>query len=94
LKALYTELEFHSLLKELGRAKTREPRITAWWNRPGADAWLEAAAGAPVAVAPSKRAEGEFALDTVGLAWRVGEARAVTAEYLPRIQGWLEDAGA
>jgi len=39
-----------------------------------------------VAVAPS--------LDTVGLAWRVGEARAVTAEYLPRIQGWLEDAGA
>jgi len=34
LKALYTELEFHSLLKELGRAKTREPRITAWWSRP------------------------------------------------------------
>jgi DNA polymerase-1 len=50
--------------------------------------------GAPVAVAPSKSAEGEFALDTVGLAWRVGEARAVTAEHLPHLKApWLEDAG-
>ena len=32
--------------------------------------------GAPVAVAISKSAEGEFALDTIGLAWKAGEARA------------------
>jgi DNA polymerase-1 len=46
-----------------------------------------------VAVAISKSAEGEFALDTVGLAWKPGEARAVTAEDLPALKPWLEDAG-
>jgi len=82
LKALYTELEFHSLLKELGPGEdTRVRDYRVFESAEELKAWLEAAAGAPVAVAPSKSAEGEFALDTVGLAWRVGEARAVTAEY-------------
>ncbi|MGB7721138.1 MAG: 5'-3' exonuclease H3TH domain-containing protein, partial [Bryobacteraceae bacterium] len=95
LKALYTELEFHSLLKELGPGedtRTKDYRVVE--SAEELTAWLEAAAGAPVAVAPSKRAEGELALDTVGLAWRVGEARAVTAEYLPHLKAWLEDAAA
>ncbi len=56
-------------------------------------AWMAAIPeGAPVAVAISHSAEGEFALDTVGLAWRPGEARAVTAENLARLKPWLEDA--
>ena len=45
-----------------------------------------------MAVAISKSAEGEFALDTIGLAWRPGEARAVTADNLPHLQPFLEDA--
>jgi DNA polymerase-1 len=95
LKALYKELEFHSLFKESGPGedtRARDYRVVE--STEELKAWLAAAAGAPVAVAPSKSAEGEFALDTVGLAWRVGEARAVTAEYLPHIKAWLEDAGA
>jgi DNA polymerase-1 len=95
LKALYKELEFHSLLKELGPSEDTRARDYRVVESAGdLKAWLEAAAGRPVAVAPSKRAEGEFDLDTVGLAWRVGEARAVTAEYLPHVKGWLEDPGA
>jgi DNA polymerase-1 len=87
LKALYTELEFHSLLKELGPGEDTRARDYRVVESAGElKTWLEAAAGAPVAVAPS--------LDTVGLAWRVGEARAVTAEYLPHLKGWLEDGGA
>jgi DNA polymerase-1 len=57
--------------------------------------WLSAVpAGAPVAVAISKSAEGEFALDTVGLAWQAGEARAVTSDNLASLKPWLEDASA
>jgi DNA polymerase-1 len=96
LKAIYKEMEFHSLLKELGPAedtRERDYRMIA-----GADelkAWLaDVPADVPVAVAISKSAEGEFALDTVGLAWRPGQARAVTAENLEYLKPWLEDAGA
>jgi len=90
LKAAYKELEFHSLLKELGPGedtRTRDYAVIA-----GADelkAWLPV--GKPVAVAIAKSAEGEFALDTVGLAWQPGEARAVTAE-VGHLKAWLEDA--
>ncbi|SPF47529.1 DNA polymerase I [Candidatus Sulfopaludibacter sp. SbA4] len=96
LKAVYKELEFHSLLKELGPAEDTRERDYRVIQEPGElDAWLAAVpAGAPVAVAISKSAEGEFALDTIGLAWQPGEARAVTAENLPHLKPWLEDAGA
>jgi DNA polymerase-1 len=91
LKAAYKELEFHSLLKELGPGedtRARDYRVIA-----GADelkTWLPA--GKPVAVAIAKSAEGEFSLDTVGLAWQPGEARAVTTELLSHLKTWLEDA--
>ena len=52
----------------------------------------EIPAGVPVAVAISKAAEGEFALDTIGLAWGAGEARSVSGEMLAEIKPWLEDA--
>jgi DNA polymerase-1 len=45
-----------------------------------------------VAIAQSR--EGEFAMDSIGLARRPGEARGVTAENLGYLKGWLEDAGA
>ncbi len=93
LKAVYKELEFHSLIKELGPAEDTRPRDYRVIS--GAEelqAWLPN--GEPVAVAIAKSAEGEFALDTVGLAWRPGEARAVNSENLPFLKPWLEDAAA
>src|SRR5262249_43456089 len=90
---IYKEMEFFSLLKELAPTEDTRPRDYAVVAT--ADellGWLAEAKGAPVAVAIAKAAEGEFALDTVGLAWRPGEARAVTTDLLPAIRPWLEDA--
>jgi DNA polymerase-1 len=95
LKAVFQEMEFHSLLKELGPGedtRARDYRVVESVEE--LKAWLAEAKGAPVAVEILKSAEGEFALDTVGLAWRAGEARAVNAEKLAELQPWLEDAGA
>ena len=94
LKAVYKEMEFFSLLKELGPAEDARPRdYRQVENADELRAWLAAIpAGTPVAVAISKSAEGEFALDTIGLACRAGEARAVTADLLPHLKPWLEDA--
>src|SRR5260370_12393168 len=95
LKAIYKEMEFHSLLKELGpSADTRERQYSVIGSGDELVAWLAEAQGAPVAVAISKSAEGEFALDTGGLSWRAGEARAVHAEHFAALRPWLEDAGA
>lgn len=92
LKAMYKELEFYSLLKELGPSE--DTRVRDYRVAENADdllAWLKEADG-PVAVAISKSEEGAFALDTIGLAWREGEARAVHSELFPALQPWLEDA--
>ena len=95
LKAVYKELEFHSLLKEMGPSE--DARERDYGVLPGGDevrAWLATVpAGTPVAVAVSKSAEGEFALDTVGLAWKACEAREVTPEGIAHLKPWLEDAG-
>jgi DNA polymerase-1 len=95
LKAVYKELEFHSLLKELGPAEDTRARDYRVLNG-AADvaAWLEAGQGMPHAVAISKSAEGEFALDTIGVARAAGEARAIELHDLAGLKPWLEDAGA
>ncbi|HJT90090.1 MAG TPA: DNA polymerase I [Bryobacteraceae bacterium] len=91
LKSVYKELEFHSLLKELGPGEdTRERDYRVIGGPEELNQWL--AGEGPVAVAISKSDEGEFTLDTVGLARRPGEARAITAENLPYLKPWLEDA--
>lgn len=94
LKSVYKELEFHSLLKELGPGedtRTRDYGVLA--NPAELKEWMDAIPdGTPVAVAISKSAEGEFALDTVGLAWRLGEARAVTGENIAPLKPYLECA--
>src|SRR5579863_4954967 len=96
LKTIYKEMEFYSLLKELGPAEDTRPRDYRVIASPDElREWLAGVpAGNPVAVAISKSAEGEFALDTIGLAWNLGEARAVTAENLTALKPWLEDAAA
>src|SRR5215469_13409608 len=93
LKAVFKELEFHSLLKEMGPGEDTRPRDYRVIAGPEElSAWLPSES--PVAVAISKSPEDQFALDTIGLAWRPGEARAVTAENLPFLKPWLEDARA
>jgi DNA polymerase-1 len=95
LKAIYKEMEFHSLLKELGPSEdTRERQYAVVSTGDELRDWLASAHGAPVAVAISKSADGEFALDTIGLAWRLGEARAVHAEHFAALAPWIEDPGA
>ncbi|MEO8592168.1 MAG: DNA polymerase I [Candidatus Solibacter sp.] len=92
LKAVYKELEFHSLLKELGPSEdTRERRYGVIASDDELRDWLAAGQNAPVAVAISKSAEGQFALDTIGLAWKEGEARAVRSEHFAALKPWLED---
>jgi len=96
LKAVYKEMEFHSLLKELGPSEdARQRDYGSVADAAELKAWLAAADGAPVAVALSKAAaEGELALGSpmsVGLAWRVGEARSAGIELMDTLQPWLED---
>jgi DNA polymerase-1 len=93
LKAVYKELEFYSLLKELGPAEDTRPRdYRVIANAAELREWLQGTG--PVAVAISKSEEGALALDTIGLARQAGEARAVPADLLPDLKPWLEEAGA
>jgi DNA polymerase-1 len=99
LKAIYKDMEFHSLLKELGPGEDSRARdYRAIGSEDELKAWMAAIPeGAPIAIAIAKSAEGEFAfaqgefaMDTVGLAWRPGEACAVTAENLAHLKSLLE----
>jgi DNA polymerase-1 len=93
LKQIYKDLEFHSHLKELGPGEDLRARdYQTLGTSEGVDAWVAAIPqGAPVAVAIAKSGEDELALDTVGLAWRQGEARAVPLQLLDRLRPMLED---
>ena len=94
LKAVYQEMEFHSLLKELGPAEdTRRRDYAAFADAEEVRAWL-AKVPAAVAVAISKAGEGELGLDSVGLAAKPGEARAAAGELIAALKPWLEDAAA
>ena len=96
LKAVYAEMEFHSLLKELGPAEdARSHDYAAFANAAELRAWLATVPpGAPVAVAISKAGEGELSLDSIGLAWKLGAARAASGELIAALKPWLEDAAA
>ena len=92
LKAVYKDMEFHSLLKELGPAEDSRARdYRAIGSEDEFKAWMAAIPeGTPIAVAISKSAEGEFAMDSVGLAWQPGEARVVSTEHLALLKPYLE----
>ncbi len=96
LKSVYQEMEFHSLLKELGPAEDTRPHDYAAFADAGEmRTWLaQVPRQAPVAVAIARSGEGELALDTIGLAWKPGEARAVGGGLVAALKPWLEDAGA
>ncbi len=104
LKQLYKELEFYSLLKEMGPEEDTRPRDYSTLDSPEAlDAWLAAIpAGAPLAVAvrtaapaDAGREPGFFSAEEepfIGLAWRPAEARAVRPGLIERLRPLLEDA--
>jgi DNA polymerase-1 len=100
LKQVYKELEFHSLLKELGQSEDTRPRdYQELLSVEAVREWLGAIPkGAPVAVAITKSGEGEFPLGgdavrgMIGMAWKPGEARAASLGLRDALQPFLEDA--
>ena len=96
LKAIYKEMEFYSLLKELGPSEDARPRdYRPFTGLEELRGWLDAAGAAPVAVALSQPAEeGELALGSplsIGLAHRPGEGRSAGLEWLEVLKPWFED---
>ncbi len=93
LKAVYKELEFHSLLRELGPSADTRTRDYAVLESPEAvAAWLAGLPpGDPVAVAISHAGEGELSLGAFGLAVRPGEARAVPFALADSLRAFLTD---
>jgi DNA polymerase-1 len=105
LKEIYKDLEFYSLLKELGPEEdTRERDFRTLDSAEALAAWLAAIpAGAAVAVALSsgasvadRGAPGMFAAEeepAIALAWQPAEARSVPAALVEHLRPLLEDAG-
>ncbi len=95
LKPIYKELEFYSLLKELGLTEdshTRDYRtietreeIAEYLARIGPDA--------RVSVAIESAREGELPLTMIGMAIEEGEGRAISTGHLDLLKPLLEDAG-
>jgi len=101
LKRVYKDLEFHSLLKELGPSEDTRTRDYQTLESAAALAeWLRTIpAAAPVAVAIAESRPGEFALDitpsTIGAAWKSGEGRSAPLTppaSIAALKQWLEDA--
>jgi DNA polymerase-1 len=94
LKQVYKELEFHSLLKELGPSDdTRTRDYQALESAAALAEWLQAIPeGAPVAVSIATSGADEFAMDAIGMAWRPGEARAAPLTPPDALKPFLEDA--
>ena len=96
LDKLYRELEFYSLLKDLGPSQVPEAEMD-FRPIPSAqdlEAWLAAIpAGAPLAVLLQSGGEGELALASLGISAAEGEGRAVPLDLLQCLRPVLEDAG-
>ena len=96
VRQLYRDLEFFSLLKQVEPEEPKPeegPRDYAVLESPEAvTAWLEAVPeGAPVAVVLRKAEETELTEGIFGLAWKRGEARAVSLDLQEALRPFLED---
>ncbi len=93
LKAAYKDLEFHSLLKELGPAEDTRPReYQELQTAEEVAAWVQTIpAGAPVAVAIARRGEGELTPGAIGMAWTPRDARSTSLSLAGALKSWLED---
>ena len=100
LKQVYKELEFFSLVEQLGPEEDTRPRDYAALDTPEAVAAFLAAipADAPTAIAaapPDAPAADMFEVGThpaAGLTWQTGHARAVPVALIESLQPFLEDA--
>ncbi len=94
LRQLYKELEFFSLLKELGpEAETGVRDYRAFESAEELEAYLRSIpAGAPIAAAMAEGTPDLFGTEpgAVGLCWRAGEARAAPWGMIERLRPWLE----
>jgi DNA polymerase-1 len=93
LRDLYRDLEFFSLLRDLGpepqEERTKEYRELG--SPAEALAYVQEAPG-PVAVVVEPVGEGLLVEDQFGLSARPGEGRSGPAAWLPELRSWLEDA--
>jgi DNA polymerase-1 len=94
LKPIYKELEFYSLLKELG--PTDDSHARDYRSLETRDALAEYVAGItqsgrPLAIAIQSAQPGELPLTMIGITDKVGEARATSIEYIDSLQPLLED---
>jgi DNA polymerase I len=96
LKKIYKELEFYSLLKEVGPAddsSTRDYATIA--SRDEAASYAAALekldSGKTVAFAVQSSQEGDLPLTTVGVSFQSGVARALSSEYLDLLKPILGD---
>ncbi len=93
LKRLYRELEFYSLLRDLGPSE--DARRLDYKTLETAVELEEYVRSIPpdatVAVALLPAAEGELALGMIGLAWKETEARAGSVAHIDRLRALFED---
>ena len=93
LKKLYRELEFYSLLRDLGPSEdARRLDYKTLETAAELEEYVRAIPpDATVAVALLPSAEGELALGMIGLAWKEAEARAASVAHLDRLRALFED---
>ena len=96
LKKVYKELEFYSLLKEVGPtedAHSRDYSVIASREEGAVYAsGLETlAAHKPIAFAIRSSLEGDLALTMMGVSYEAGVARALSSDYLDLLKPILED---
>ncbi len=92
LRSIYKELEFTSLLREVGPADDSHTRdYQTLTTREEVAAYLDAVpADAAIAIAVQTAGDGDLPLTMIGIAWNPGEARAFSTELLDAAQPMLE----
>ncbi|HSB16039.1 MAG TPA: DNA polymerase I [Bryobacteraceae bacterium] len=92
LREIYKDLEFFSLLKEVGGGDSEPRDYRAIETGEELAEYLAAIPPEkPVAVAVQAAGEGELSLSSLGLAGKCGEGRAVPFSLLEGVRGVLED---
>ncbi len=96
LKKVYKELEFYSLLKEVGPtedAHTRDYATIATREEAAeyAAALAELGPSKPIAFAIESTVEGDLPLTMLGVSYQPGVARAISADFIDALKPILED---
>ena len=96
LKKIYKDLEFYSLLKELGPTEDSHTRDYALiTTRPEAEVYAQTLAtldpAKPIAFAMQSSVEGDLPLTMVGVAYQAGVARGLSSDFLDLLKPILEN---